>query len=669
MLGTVGECVNKKDLKITKKSEIIYQGPALMRGYFRDMAATEVAIHDGYLHTQDLGRLDRSGNLFIIGRTKELIVFSDGKKAMPEQIEKQYAEIEGIKEFAVFGVSSTAYQDTSMAVIAYVVAEKHDHKITTQALFQHASRLKSPYRISDVFVVDKIPRSSTLKIKRYELASHYLEGKKSTRLKNNVSKKELSEIIVCFQSLLIDKKECITPDISFAELGIDSLLAAQLCVALNEKLGLSLSPTAFWFSRSIHELHDYVYKKKTTVVQENSTDLQNKHNHIAIISVDCVFPGATNTDTFWKNLCDSKDAIIETPSSRWNNDDYYDAYALAPGKTNSREGGFIQLPTDFPCEKFGLKPRVSQALDPQQKILLMSVQRLLETTNHQKKIENWQGSNTGFFLGVGFPDFLIQTFKTTKLEQVNPYHGIGTADFSSVGRIAYHFGLEGPAMLIKTACSSALVAVHQAIRALQAGDCNAAIAGGINMEGCGLVLLKRYNDALRDGDKILSVIMGSSINQDGTSNGLATPNGKSQINCYKAALNNAKLSPEEIGFIEAHGSGTQLGDAIEMQSIQAVYDQDRSSNNPLYVGAVKSAIGHCESAAGIAGLIKTMHVLNHQLIPPNLHYHTPNPNISFAHSAVKLPLKLTRFSHPCEYAAVSSFGVAGTNAHMILKKA
>ncbi len=692
-LGTVGFCVDKNDLRINDQHEIIYRGDALMRGYFRDHAATKEAMIDGFFHTKDLGRMDQNGNLFISGRIKELIVFSDGKKAMPEQIEKQYVTIHGMQEYAVFSVEK---HGNPIAVLAFVPAVNSDATLTTQQIFEKASLLKSPFRISDVMIVEKLPRSNTLKIKRHQLAHYYGSRGKSehtdTPIEADHSTEIIQKIILCFQSVLPHKKTPITADITFAELGIDSLTAAHLCDAMNTQLQLSLKPTVFWFSHTIGELSHFItHVKKENTIRTSSTDIQES---IAIVAMDCVFPGASNIDIFWKNLVDGKDVITEIPLSRWNNNDYYDAYALAPGKTNSNRGGFIELPIDFPCDQFNIKPRVAATMDPQQKILLMLTKRLLEnfSINNPKK--------TGLFIGAGFSDFMIQQIHQVPLTQINPYSGIGMSDFTLSARVAFHFGFEGPAMVIKTACSSALVAVHQAMRALQAGDCDSAIAGGINVmlvpdisvcltkggflspdgrcktfdrdangyvrsEGCGLVILKRYSDAVRDKNRILSVIVGSAMNQDGASTALAAPNGQSQVDCYRMALDNAKLSPDQISFIESHGSGTQLGDAIEMQSIQAVYDQHRK--NKLYVGAVKSSIGHCESAAGIAGLIKTIGVLQHQIIPPNLQYQTPNPNISFENSAVFLPLQKTIFEKKCDYAAVSSFGVAGTNVHMILK--
>lgn len=416
---------------------------------------------------------------------------------------------------------------------------------------------------------------------------------------------------------------------------------------------------------------------------------------IAIVGMEGSFPAAENLNKFWKNLVDGKDPITEVPKSRWNMDEYYDPYPLAPGKTNSRYGGFIAEPNDFNAHEFGIKPQIERSMDPQQKILLMVTKKLLDPQYHKK------GKKTGVFIGGGNPEFLIQCMKNPILDYINPYSGVNMSDFTMLRRLTYQFGLEGPAVLVHTACSSSLVAVHQAIRALQSFDCDGAIAGGINYmlvpdiyvcltkggflspegrcktfdesangyvrsEGCGLVFLKRIEDAVKNKDNILSIIYGSAINQDGIGVGFTTPNIHSQIRCYQEALKRAHVDPSQINYIEAHGTGTQLGDVIEIESIRAVYDQNRSLNNPLYIGAVKSTIGHCESAAGIAGLIKTVQVLQHQKIPRNLHFHLLNRAVTLENSSLILPTQTV--NHKIEYASVSSFGVAGTNVHMILKK-
>ena len=699
-IGNVGPCLEKKDLRIAASGEILYCGKALMTAYFRNDTATQQVIKNGCFHTGDLGRLDRFGNLYIMGRIKELIVFSDGKKATPEQIEHEYKNIAGIQSCAVFGVVK---EGRAKAILALVPQEKKNIESIIAAIFKTASRLKTPYRISDVLAVDQIPRSNTFKIKRHELIALYLskQENKSSPAVFSENDDDLHIMLTCFQNNLPDIKNHITLDSTFAELNIDSLQAAQLAQLMSQKLRISVNPTVFWFTQSIRELYCYLRQENRIVTASHEKKSKNKYEKIAVIAMDAVFPGAADTDTFWKNCLSGKDVITEIPLSRFNIDEYYDPYPLAPGKTNSRFGGFVNLCDDFPAEQFRLKSRAVAWMDPQQKMVLMQTARMLKPFSEKSFMQKNAEEKMGLYLGVGFPDYMIQSIKEIPVEKINSYSGIGMADFSMAGRVAYHFGFEGPAMIIKTACSSSLVAVHQAVRALQCGDCDVAIAGGVNLmlipeinvcltkggflscdgrcktfdasadgyvrsEGCGLVLLKRYDDAIAAGDPILATIIGSAVNQDGTSNGLTAPSGQAQIACYESALKNAGIAANEVGYIEAHGSGTQLGDAIEMQSIQSIYDKAR--DDPLYVGAVKSLIGHCESAAGIAGLIKTIAVLNDQLIPPNLHYHTPNPAISFEKSAIYLPTEKINFQKMCRYAAVSSFGVTGTNAHVIVEK-
>lgn len=697
-IGSVGRALEKDSLYIASSGEIVYRGKAMMSGYFRDQIATNKIIKNSCLHTGDLGKLDKNGNLYIIGRIKELIIFQDGKKATPEQIEKEYQYIPGIKSCAAFGVVEN-YK--VIAVLAFIPDYKEKTNEIIANIFKVASRLKTPYRISDVLLVEKIPQSSIFKIKRNELASLYFSEKE-----NNVSietrkmEDKFLLLLSCFKEAFLDSEIKITLDTTFAELQIDSLEAAQLAQIIGKKLNMDVNPTVFWFTHSIKELYEHLYHQKEKM--SFPVKLKNKYEKIAVIAMDGIFPKATDCETLWKNITAGIDAIIKVPNTRFDIDSYYDPYPLSPGKTNSLYGGFINLGDSFLPSQFGLKPRSVEMMDPQQKILLMQTDRMLAPFSNYSFMKDKMNEKTGIYLGVGFPDYMIQSIKETAIEKINAYSGVGMADFSSVGRIAYHFGFQGPAIIIKTACSSSLVSVHQAARALQSGDCDIAIAGGINLvlvpeinvcltkggflspegrckafdatangyvrsEGSGLVLLKRYDDAVAAGDNILAVIVGSAINQDGTSNGLTAPSGQAQIACYEAALNSAEIAPSEVSYIEAHGTGTQLGDAIEMASIQHVYSKNRHEDNKLYVGAIKTAIGHCESAAGIAGLIKTIDVINHQVIPPNLHFKTLNSEITLD-KTTQLPTKKIKFEKPCQYAAVSSFGVTGTNAHLILQR-
>lgn len=703
--GNSGACINKGDLIISETGEVEYKGPALMRGYFRDEKMTKNAIKNGWLKTRDLGFLDKDKTLFVIGRQNELIVFNDGKKAMPAQIERQYRDVRGIKDLAVvdFLISGRV-----LVFIAFVLEENFDTEVVKQQLLEKSAKLKSPFSIERVFEVMEIPRSNTLKVKRHllrELINNQLMESKKV-IENSSDNSELITVLIeCFKRVIPEETNQITPRVLFSSLAIDSMLAAALCAEINKSLNINLQPTAFWFTDHIASLAAYISKES---ISERAVIMPNINNHepIAIVAMDGQFPGAATLSQFWQNLQSGHDAIIEVPKDRWDIESLYDPYPLEPGKICTRFGGFIDLPTDFDAKAFSIKPRTVNQMDPQQKLLLTLTRRLLKAYDPTKEVKDWYGVNLGCYIGSGFQDFMTENTRKLAITQINANTGLGMAEFCLSARLAYHFGFTGPAMVIKTACSSSLVSVHQGVLALRNHDCDIALAGGVNLmlaasssislskggflspdgrcktfdesangyvrgEGVGLVLLKRLNDAKKDGDNILAVIVGSAINQDGASNGITAPNGQAQVACYKKALKNAALEAEQINYLEAHGTGTQLGDAIEMASIQAVYgNNELKAKHPLLVGAVKSQIGHCESAAGIAGLVKTISVLQHQLVPPNLHFKTPNTRIDFNNTRIKLPNQLISCKNqPIRFAAVSSFGVAGTNAHMILQSA
>ena len=343
--GNVGSCVEKNDLSISKSGEILYHGAALMRGYFRDAKATQDAIIDGFFHTHDLGKLDRHKNLYVTGRLKELIVFSDGKKAMPSQIEKHYQSIAGIKEFAVFGAMD---HDIPIAVLAFVPAEKSNFALTLQKILEASSRLKSPFRVARAITVSEIPRSNTLKIKRHVLEKIFYAQHKAPIKSDHHNESDLTKkLIACFQTVLHKKKLSVTAQVTFAELHIDSLQSVQICDAINQQLHLKCKPTIFWFYHSIAELAHSLTVENKSMTEKPSLTLRKFFKQNCHRCDGGCFPGATSASAFWKNLLNGKDSIIETPLSRWNNADFYDEYALAPGKTNSKWGGFIDLPNDF----------------------------------------------------------------------------------------------------------------------------------------------------------------------------------------------------------------------------------------------------------------------------------------------------------------------------------
>ena len=440
-------------------------------------------------------------------------------------------------------------------------------------------------------------------------------------------------------------------------------------------------------------------------MQERIKKLENgTPEPIAVIGMACRFPGADSPGKFWNNLLDGNDAIREVPSERWDVDAYYDPDPQAPGKMYTRWGGFIDDIDKFDAAFFGISPREANNLDPQQRLLLEVAWEALE--NAGQPAAEMVGSQTGVFIGISGNDYASLMTNSGGIEDINPYNGTGTAFSVASGRLSYVLGLQGPSVSIDTACSSSLVAVHQACQSLRSNECNLALAGGVNAiltpeatvyfsklhamatdgrcktfdasadgyvrsEGCGIVILKRLLDAIAGGDTILAVIRGTAVNQDGRSNGLTAPNGLAQQAVIRAALNSAGISAQDVTYIEAHGTGTELGDPIEIRSIGAV-QEGRDPSTPLVVGSVKANIGHAEAAAGVAGLIKVVMALQAHQIPGQLHIKKLNPYVNWPDLPLIIPTSNLDWIVPegkARIAGLSSFGFSGTNVHLIVAEA
>ncbi|MFN6534742.1 MAG: type I polyketide synthase [Nostoc sp. EkiNYC01] len=429
-----------------------------------------------------------------------------------------------------------------------------------------------------------------------------------------------------------------------------------------------------------------------------------KTEPIAIVGMACRFPGgADDPETFWQILRDGTDAIVEVPSDRWDIDTYYDPNPDTPGKMSSRYGGFLKQVDRFDAEFFGISPREAISIDPQQRLLLEVSWEALE--NACQPPSQLMSSSTGVFVGVTTNDY-TRFYAQAGEQGIDAYQGTGSAFSAMVGRLSFVLGLQGPCVALDTACSSSLVSIHLACQSLRNSECELALAGGVNLiltpeanimfskarmmaadgrcktfdaaangyvrgEGCGIVVLKRLSQAQAQGDKILAVIRGSAVNQDGRSSGLTVPNGIAQENLIRQAIANAKVQPQQVSYVEAHGTGTSLGDPIEVEAIAATLAKQHTTDRPLAIGSVKTNIGHLESAAGVAGLMKVVLALQHQQIPPHLHLNQPNPLIPWSELPLTIPTTLTPWQTNGEtrIAGVSSFGFSGTNAHAILEEA
>ncbi len=423
---------------------------------------------------------------------------------------------------------------------------------------------------------------------------------------------------------------------------------------------------------------------------------------IAIIGIGCRFPGDSNSpDAFWKMMCAGTDTITEVPPDRWNTKTYYDPVPHRPGKSISKWGGFIKDVDKFDPEAFRISPREADWMDPQQRLLLEASWEALEDGG--QNMDRLRGSSTGVFVGISTTDYFCLQCYLGERPRTDVYTATGTTISIAANRISYCFDFRGPSVAMDTACSSALTALHLACQSLWKGDCTLAITAGVNAilspfsyiafsrmgilsptgrcqafdaaangfvrsEGVGSILLKPLSAALASGDRIYALIRATAANQDGRTNGIAVPSPIAQADLIRAACRRAGIQPRDIQYIEAHGTGTPVGDPIEAHALGTVLGEGRPQKQPCIVGSVKTNIGHLEAAAGIAGVIKLALVLKNGAIPPNIHFHQPNPNIDFAKLKLRVIQKLEPFpdSGPA-LGGVNSFGFGGANAHAILE--
>ena len=423
---------------------------------------------------------------------------------------------------------------------------------------------------------------------------------------------------------------------------------------------------------------------------------------IAIIGMGCRLPGAANPGELWQLLRSGGDAITETPADRWDVDSLFDAAPDAPGKVSTRWGGFLAGIDRFDAGFFGISPREAVQMDPQQRLLLEVAWETLEDGG--QSVEQLAGTDTGVFIGAHSHSDDYYQMQAADPAALDLYSGTGTSHSVLSGRLSYLLDLHGPSLAVDTACSSSLVAVHLAVQSLRSGECSLALAGGVNVmldptftmvasrmrmmsptgrcrpfdaagdgfvrsEGCATVLLKRLSDAQADGDRVLAVIKGSAVDQDGRSNGLTAPNSLSQQAVISAALADAGVPPSAIDVVEAHGTGTPLGDPIEVEALAAVFGS-AAAGRTIALGSVKANIGHTEGASGVAALIKTVLSLRAGEVAPMVHFRSLNPHISLAGTPLLVPTEVMPWPSGGDQrcAGVSSFGWSGTNAHVVVSE-
>ncbi|MFN6525877.1 polyketide synthase [Nostoc sp. ChiSLP03a] len=733
--------------------EIWVAGASITQGYWQRYEETKHTFaayladtgEGPFLRTGDLGFL-QDGELFITGRLKDLIIIR-GHNHYPQDIELTVTnshsalgtqgvaaftiEVDGEEQLVVAcEVERTAVRklDASKVIgcIRQAVTTQHELEVHAVLLLKPAS----------------IPKTSSGKIQRYATRAGFLAetlevvglwrkaGEQGSRGAGGAggageageaggaeeqgelrSRKSGEKGAAEIQDWLVNKiaqrqniaPQSIDPRESFAYYGLDSIAAVSLSADLEDWLGCQLLPTLAYDYPTIATLSAYL----TETLSQRRESPEPRCNlksveAIAIIGLDCRFPGANNPEAFWQLLRNGKSAIDQIPVNRWDSHLFYNPIPAQPGKMSTRWGGFIKQVDQFDPQFFGISPREAERMDPQQRLLLEVSWQALE--NAGLASDRLTGSNSGVFIGISTNDYA--RFQFDRLSDIDVYASTGNALSIAANRLSYQFDWHGPSWAVDTACSSSLVAVHQACQSLRLGECDLALAGGVNLiltpqmtialsqarfmsgdgrcktfdadadgyvrgEGCGIVMLKRLTDAIEDGDNILALIRGSAVNQDGHSNGLTAPRGIAQQGVIHQALVNAGVVPAAISYVEAHGTGTALGDPIEVNSLQSVLMSGRSPNQPCAIGSVKTNIGHLESAAGIAGLIKVVLALQHQEIPGTLHLQQLNPKIIIQDTPFSIPRETQKWSGVGEqrFAGVSSFGFGGTNAHVVLEEA
>ncbi len=459
---------------------------------------------------------------------------------------------------------------------------------------------------------------------------------------------------------------------------------------------------------AIESRNDELLDRARNVIRElreklMAAEARTSSEPIAIIGMAGRFPGSgASLDAFWRMIVEGRDAVRSIPAERWDRDAFYAPEAAVPGKMNTRHAAFLDDVARFDASFFDVTPREAVTMDPQQRIFLETAWHALEDAGLTRAMLS--GSDTGVFVGVHSHSTDYCAMQFADPAALDGYAATGSAHDMIAGRLAYWLDLRGPSLVVNTACSSSLVAVHLACRSLRSGESSSAVVGGINLlllptsgvamsqlqmlagdghsktfdaradgfgrgEGCGVVILKRLSDAVRDGDRVLALIRGSAMNQDGRTNGLTAPSGLAQQRLLRRALEDAGVSPSQVGYFEAHGTGTALGDPIEVEAIAAVLGGEQR-RFPCVLGSIKANIGHLEGGAGIAGLIKSVLVLRHGYLPPVANLEQLNPHLALSGSGLTIPNSGRIWPRDGRrFAGVSSFGWSGANAHVVLEEA
>ncbi len=701
-----------------EEGEIWVAGPSVATGYWRlpeetaNVFGARISGGKGpaYLRTGDLGLL-RDGRLEVSGRLKDLIIIR-GVNHHPQDIEATVATAHSALEAAAGAAFSTEEGGEERLVIVQELGRNHWRSFDGPAIFRairHAVGAAHDLQVHAIALVrpQAIPRTTSGKVQRHACRAAFIDRKLDVLAEWNMGaevaehgeparlERWLKERLAAISGIPANEIDVRRP---FAEYGLDSQLAAQLSAELEDRIGRPVSVTVAYDYPTIAALAQHL--SASDIDQVPTSAAVQAGDAVAIVGMGCRFPGASTPDAYRDLLLEGRDAVSEIPASRWNAAEFYDPESKRAGSMYTRHGAFLDQVDGFDAEFFNITPREAVAMDPQQRLWLEVAWEALE--NAGLRPSSLAGTRTSVYFGQCSDDY--QRLSLARgLEGIDAYTGLGCSRPAAAGRLSHLLGLCGPAIHVDTTCSSSLVAVHLACRSLLDGECDLALAGGVNLmltpdstvalcelralapdgrsktfdagangygrgEGCGVVILKRLGDAVAAGDRIEAVIRGSAINHDGRTNGFTAPNGPAQTELIRRALSVSGVEPKDVAYVEAHGTGTLLGDPIEVNALASVFG-DRPEERALLIGSAKTNIGHLEGAAGIAGLIKAVIAVRDGEVAPHLHFHRPNPHIAWD----QIPIRVAAERSPWpawsarRIAGVSSFGMSGTNAHVVLE--
>ncbi|MDQ0175265.1 non-ribosomal peptide synthetase [Bacillus chungangensis] len=719
----VGSAINDCSIRICDEQNkrlhentvghIQIKGKSVTKGYYNNQKATaKVITEDGWLQTGDIGFL-RNDHLVVIGRSKD-IIFINGQNYFPHDLERVAEEVEEIElgNIVVCGVPDLQTQEDQIVVFIRFKKSIEEFIPLAKKVKKHLN-MKGSWNPTDIIPIRKIPKTTSGKVERYKLRKNYQNGeylslskqireylKAPSQRTGDVSRIAAEEklINICKEVLLTDS---IGVHDSYFDIGATSIQLVQIADKIESQFNISLSVTELFAYPTLSKLARFVTEEKKGQLSESTSSVkEQKENSIAVIGISGTFPMARNTEDYWNHIIKGTDCISAYPKERQKDTESYLAHLkINKDQTEFAEGGYLEEIDKFDYEFFKITPKEAELIDPNQRLFLQTAWHTLEDAGYAE--DEMSIKNIGVYVGFSKTSFDYERLVSEVQPDTLSDHAVGNLPSTLSSRISYFLDLKGPAVTVDTACSSSLVAVHMACKGIINGDCEMAIAGGVKTtllpfksglgmesstsrarafdddsdgtgwgEGVASILLKPLDKAIRDGDQIYAVIKGSAINQDGTTVGITAPNSLTQADVITKAWKEAEIDPETITYIEAHGTGTKLGDPVEVDGLRKAFEKYTTKKQFCAIGSVKTNIGHLYEAAGIASLIKAILSLKNSKVAPIVHFAKPNRNIKFETSPLYVNQQLADWEtdQTPRRCGVSSFGFSGTNCHVVLEE-